>query len=298
MTCKSPIRVFKYAPAEGGLLVPCGKCTPCRIQRANEWSIRCEHEMEDWEHKSFITLTYDDENLPDGNNVSPRDLQLFLKRLRKRLGHPCKFLAAGEYGENKAGVTGPSQLTERPHYHILLFGYDRRWQFRGDDKLNGHPNFKWNGKSWDIIHGPIRDCWDKGIAYLASASASSARYIAGYTLKSNVKKLGDFHHDGRRAAFFRVSRGLGYRYCMRNADRLTQTLSLRRNGKEIGIPRQYQVWLGIPTEQKAERALKLKKEQEERWAKKNKLNDNTLDWQLAEAREKSNQLEKWREMRQ
>ena len=287
----------KYAPEEGGLLVPCGKCTPCRIQKANEWAIRCEHEMEDWDHYSFITLTYDDEHIPEGNQLEPRELQRFLKRLRKRLGHSFKYLAAGEYGENKANIAGPSILTERPHYHILLFGYDRRWRFNGDDQLRSHPNFLWNGKSWNVIHGPLKDCWDKGHIWLTGVGKGSARYIAGYTLKSNVKKIGKYHHDGRIASFFRVSRGLGYRYCMRNADTLSRTLSLQRAGKQIGMPRQYHTWLGITTEQRAARAKKLKKEEEQHWDDKNKLNDHTLLWKLEEARQRSNQYEHWRAMK-
>ena len=163
----------------------------CRIRRASDWAIRCEHEMEEWQHASFIRLSYADENLPADHSVSKSELQNFFKRLRKRLGTPIKYLACGEYGEQ----------TERPHYHALIFGYDRRWQFAGDNRLRSHPNFHWNGTCWNVIHGPLVDTWTKGQITLGYAGPNAARYIAGYTLKSNIGKLNGSHHDGRPAPF-------------------------------------------------------------------------------------------------
>lgn len=58
----------------------------------------------------FITLTYDDEHLPPGAELSKRDLQLFIKRLRKR-NPGIRYFAVGEYGSQKG----------RPHYHAVIF---------------------------------------------------------------------------------------------------------------------------------------------------------------------------------
>ena len=288
MTCTNPIRVHKYAPTDAGMDVPCGKCTQCRIQKANEWAIRCEHELEDWDDACFVRLSYDEEHIPEDRSVKPRDLTLFLKRLRKRLGTPIGYLACGEYGENKARIEGPTQLTQRPHYHILLFGYGRRWGFNGDNRLRYHSNFQWNGTCWNVIHGPLKECWDKGQITLGVAGPQSARYIAGYTLKSNVGRLskGARFHDGRHAPFFRVSRGIGYRYCIRNRDKLSQQLSIRKNGKELGLPRQYHVWLGTTTEELAAKAQEANADQKEYWEARNKGKNMHL-WIMQDRRNKA-----------
>lgn len=68
----------------------------------------------------FLTLTYNDEHIPKNHNhkecshldgeLCPRDLKLFIKRLRKR-NPGIRYFAVGEYGENFS----------RPHYHAVIF---------------------------------------------------------------------------------------------------------------------------------------------------------------------------------
>lgn len=93
--------------------IPCGKCLECRLEYSRQWANRCMLEAQDHEENCFITLTYDDPHLPRVDDVDPEtgeivqyktlvktDLQLFIKRLRKKLGGDCKvrYFAAGEYG--------------------------------------------------------------------------------------------------------------------------------------------------------------------------------------------------------
>ena len=44
--------------------IPCGKCLPCQKKRRSEWSLRLEHEFLYSDSAFFITLTYDDYNIP------------------------------------------------------------------------------------------------------------------------------------------------------------------------------------------------------------------------------------------
>ncbi len=74
-----------------------------------------------------MTLTYDDEHLPINDYVDSdgvihgkptlrkRDVQLFLKRLRKnyKYDNHIKYFCCGEYGGK----------TFRPHYHLIIFGF-------------------------------------------------------------------------------------------------------------------------------------------------------------------------------
>jgi hypothetical protein len=120
MKCTSPLNL-------GSRIVPCGKCYACRSKRRNQWSARLTEEARYHERNGkqnlFITLTYDEENVPfvqtDAGPVRVavlQDVSAFLKRLRKSLYGSKKgdlrFFAVSEYGPK----------TLRPHFHIILFG--------------------------------------------------------------------------------------------------------------------------------------------------------------------------------
>lgn len=106
-----------------GFDAPCGKCAACKQKRKSEWLARLIMEFKNSDSAFFITLTYDDEHIPVEKNektgemyhpVSKRDIQLFMKRLRKSLPYPIRFYLISEYG--------PSYL--RPHYHGIIFNLD------------------------------------------------------------------------------------------------------------------------------------------------------------------------------
>lgn len=44
--------------------LPCGRCIDCRIEYSHQWATRCVHESKMFLDSCFITLTYNDENLP------------------------------------------------------------------------------------------------------------------------------------------------------------------------------------------------------------------------------------------
>lgn len=97
------------APPERGaepITIPCGKCIGCRLAHSRAWAVRCVHESTLHEHNCFLTLTFDDDHLPSDHSVHVRDVQLFLKRLRKSLGDvKVRFFACGEYGEKMIALT-------------------------------------------------------------------------------------------------------------------------------------------------------------------------------------------------
>jgi hypothetical protein len=66
--------------------IPCRSCVECVIGYSNQWATRVAAEASCHRENCFITLTYNDENLPKDNQVAVREVQLFLKRLRKSLG--------------------------------------------------------------------------------------------------------------------------------------------------------------------------------------------------------------------
>lgn len=135
------------------LLLPCGKCAGCRTSEAKSWALRCTLELQEHRKAAFTTLTYDDRWLPP--TLEKRHLQLFFKRLRKKMGpnRPIRFFASGEYGEQ----------THRPHYHAILYGIS---------------------ESEKAI---IQDHWKYGHARTTGITPARIAYTAGYT----AKKLSD-----------------------------------------------------------------------------------------------------------
>lgn len=136
--------------------------------------MRCVHEAQLHDENSFITLTYSDEHLPDDYSVSVRDLQLFMKRMRKRFGR-MRFLACGEYGER----------TLRPHYHAILFGF----QFPDLQPYKVNHNA-------DVLYtsAALSDTWGQGLATVGAVSFESAGYVARYSLKKITGRQAREHY--------------------------------------------------------------------------------------------------------
>ena len=82
---ESAARLTFVDPGDGSepLMIGCGQCSRCRIRYREDWKVRLVHENKLHGASSFLTLTYNEANLPIGRSLSPRDLQLFMKRLRK-----------------------------------------------------------------------------------------------------------------------------------------------------------------------------------------------------------------------
>lgn len=180
------------------------------MQYARDWANRCLLEMEDHKHTWFVTLTYDDDHLPrtmsadahTGEALSPaatlvpRDLQLFIKRLRFFNGPGIRFFAAGEYG----GVT------LRPHYHLIIFGLECQVEEFGGNAL---------GDKY-YISPQIEQSWTFGNHSIAPATWRTCAYVARYILKKQTGEQGkDYYRKlNIEPPFTRMSRrpGIGLRY--------------------------------------------------------------------------------------
>lgn len=161
--------------ADQPISVPCGKCDGCRLAKAAQWACRAVHEFGCHDESIFLTLTFAPGYLPDPPVVAKRDVQLFLKRLRRRYSPPAvydengfnttgiRYLACGEYGS----------LTFRPHYHLLIFGW------RPDDAV--HVTTRPTGS---VYHSDkIAKLWKVGSHEFGAVSPASAGYVARYTTK-------------------------------------------------------------------------------------------------------------------
>lgn len=182
---------------DNSISVPCGKCAACQIQKRKDMSVRLTHEASQFEKSCFITLTYNDDNVPSTDTKSldddskvfsrgvssgsrltlmPRDVQLFIKRLRRHLEYVPKrgkgvrdhisrirYFAVGEYGSR----------TSRPHYHIIIFGWC---------PSDAVP-FKVHKGNSVYRSAQIEKLWSYGFSSFSEVSPFVAKYCARYVTK-------------------------------------------------------------------------------------------------------------------
>lgn len=162
------------------IAVPCGKCLRCLQRKRRDWYIRLEDVLKRSSSCLFITLTYDDEYLSFGSCGWPslrlRDVQLFMKRLRKSLpGVSLQYFVCGEYGP----------ATMRPHYHMLLFNLPL-----------------------DDYYSCILKCWKLGHFTIDFASPARLMYVTKYMLPASD---GGFNYElyDLEKPFMRCSKHIG-----------------------------------------------------------------------------------------
>lgn len=155
------------------LSLPCGQCVGCRLERSRQWAIRCMHEASLYKQNCFITLTYNNESLPDDRSLHYDHFQKFMKRLRKKYPHKkIRFYMCGEYGEN----------FNRPHFHACLFNHDF-----GDKK-------PWKRSSKDCViyrSADLESLWTYGFSSIGDVTFESAAYVARYIMKKINGDLAD-----------------------------------------------------------------------------------------------------------
>lgn len=204
---KYPI-TFSHAEAQRDkeVSLPCGQCIGCKLDHSRVWAIRCVHESSMHLNNSFITLTYNGKNLPEGGTLVKKHYQDFMKRLRDTI-YPVKvrYFHAGEYGyiydEKDQVVKDRVTIGDRdyyraqlgrPHYHACIFGYDfpdkTLWKQR-----NGIPLYR---------SKQLEKLWNKGYSSIGQVTFESAAYVARYCTKKLNNDLemakgedGTYHYE-------------------------------------------------------------------------------------------------------
>lgn len=166
----------------GGAAFGCGQCMPCRFNKRRLWAHRISLEALCHGDNSFVTLTYADDAV---RSVVPRDLSLWLKRMRRNpLCPPLRFFAVGEYGDRSG----------RPHYHAALFGFPS-CQLQNSRVI---------GECSCQACSVVRKTWGYGHVMVGTLTHQSASYLAGYVTKK-MTSTSDVRLAGRHPEFARMS---------------------------------------------------------------------------------------------
>ncbi|QCS36305.1 replication initiator protein [Capybara microvirus Cap1_SP_228] len=221
-TGKRPL-VFDKRSSHSGIpiQIPCGQCVGCRLERSRQWAIRCMHEKLMHADAAFLTLTYSDECIPSNYSLKKRDLQLFMKRLRKVRPNGLRFFACGEYGET----------TFRPHYHVLLFN-----TYFPDQKFH-----KMSGQNKLYVSAELDGIWQNGNCTIGNVTFESCAYTARYAMKKITGPAADAFYGSREPEFLVMSRrpGIGTGYYEKYADQAYRHDTVVVDGRESNIPRFY-----------------------------------------------------------
>jgi hypothetical protein len=141
--------------------LPCGTCPHCQAKYSKQWSQRMYAESLTCGDSCMITLTYDDDNLPDNATLVPDHVTEFIRELRRT--HKFSYYYAGEYGEKNS----------RPHYHMACFGQDFCTKYLRKSASGGL-----------LFTDPLLDkLWNRVLVVVNELSPGFVGYIAGYVPK-------------------------------------------------------------------------------------------------------------------
>ncbi|AKI26927.1 replication protein VP4 [Microviridae Fen685_11] len=234
--------------------VPCGNCPQCLVRRTQSWAFRIEQQLLVSTTVIWMRLSYDTAHVPitanKHMNLSKRDCQLFIKRLRaahydagKRQAKakhmpnevlfdytvPIKYLLCGEYGSRK----------HRPHYHVTLLNAD----------------IQLVEQCWRDKRGyPIGEIWFDDRPFTTGCVA----YTLGYMFKRFGRSFGSSDDRQKEFHLFSSQLGLNYlssairRYHLDDLERCYVTLD---GGVKLSMPRYYRDKLFKATGHYVPRAL-------------------------------------------
>lgn len=202
----SPVNCFHPWKPPAALGLPptttliCGQCAACRLRRSSEWATRCMHEAKQHPHNIWVTLTYDDDHLPDkydtgalnpnthkkifSGSLRKTHMQQFYRRLRKALHKPnailhngtVRYYYAGEYGEKY----------HRPHYHACLFGID----------LTDKKHITKSHLGFDLYESAtLKELWPHGHHRISELTWETAAYTARYIMKKITGQQQQQHYQ-------------------------------------------------------------------------------------------------------
>jgi len=217
------------------LTVPCGYCMGCRLERSRVWAVRMMHETQMHDEAIFVTLSYDEDQILERGSLVPRDMTLFLKRLRKYVSpQKIRYYQCGEYGTQ----------TQRPHHHLILWG----WR-PSDSQIH-------SGSGRDRLYTSLvlEKLWEKkGFAPFGEVTFESCAYCSRYITKKILGDRAEEHYrrvDPETGEIFSLvpeyssmSNGIGLAWIERYWRSVYAHDHVIMRGARMAPPRYYDTWL-------------------------------------------------------
>lgn len=216
--------------------IPCGHCIECYLNYSMTWANRCMMELTSFKPQEcwFLTLTYNNDNLPEDGSLDKDELQKFWKRLRQYKVRKLKdmsrlrYFACGEYGSN----------TFRPHHHAIVYGLPDIDLQSWVPSKSGAPLFRSN---------ILEEIWSNGIVQAAPVSWNTCAYTARYVLKKADKSYDQKLYKELNIVpeYVTMSRrpGIGREYYDLNRDKIYKfdeiILSTDKGGKVVKPPKYF-----------------------------------------------------------
>ena len=147
---------------DDGTEVGCRECWQCRKRRVNDYVGRCIAESKFAKKTYAVTLTYGGDEGVNAVTLIYKDVQDFLKRLRKK--YKCRYIVTGEYGSAKG----------RSHWHIILFFQDNWPEVTSNKRVD-----------WKY--------WKHGFCYFQEPDWKGFEYCLKYVLKDQTSRQSDSH---------------------------------------------------------------------------------------------------------
>ena len=166
-----------------------------------------------YNNNCFITLTYDNENLPKDKNLNYDEFKGFMKRLREHLhrkeGRNIKYYACGEYGGDIS--LGEDRLNEETGEIENRWLWDRSYWRENNKPMPTIPRahfhaiiFNWWPKDSEVfsvnhlkqeihVSKEMKEIWGNGNVSHGTVTPMSCGYVARYIMKKqNSSGLADF----------------------------------------------------------------------------------------------------------
>lgn len=187
--------------------VPCGSCPVCRMKYRKQMAARIlmEQNIEKPVYSYFITLTYDESNIPTVNGrhcFSKEHVTTFLDSVKHRLsrdGYTYRHFLTCEYGEEGY----------RPHYHCLFFLYRKS----GDISCVSYPRLTPGllPPHFFFNESIIQPLWHYGFTSQGTVTSASVLYCTSYALKDEEYMLDDWKgfEEGKPFRRYSLRPGLG-----------------------------------------------------------------------------------------
>lgn len=267
--------------------IPCGNCIACRLNYSKNWANRLCLELKNIPEnkKWFLTLTYNPENLHTTQGVDPetgeiytsnrldqRDVQLFLKRFRKKhaekFGYEnIRYFYCGEYGKE----------TERAHYHMIIWNVELKQEELIYYKKNELQQTLWYSPELEKI-------WGKGFVVVGKVTWESIAYTARYMLKKQKGQFAEEYYKlkGQTPEFCRMSThpGIAKNYYEEHKDEIYKfdeiTIAKKKGAFKIKPPRYFDKLYDIEAPEELEK-IKLQRQEVAEMNQKMKLSKTTLD---------------------